>query len=258
MSKTSATPHTTTWPSDSRSFSPGLATKIGLSEAIVLSTVHSLLGKSKNLRDGHHWVFNTLPDWHKHFFPWWSPITVERVFRSLRESGLLIATSEYNTRKGDRTLWYRIDYEELGARTKDITPTRPPKKTSRGRVNDSGTGLIINVAGVSIPAPLEIPSVDAQPDHATGEKRLAPPTTTPESKAVSAPAPQPKNQQSKAFLDQRLKACGLTWPRVASAMSAALKAKEVGRVAIFRHMRIKGVIVPFELQEPVVDAYYAR
>jgi hypothetical protein len=259
MSKTNATPPTTTWPIDSRSFSPGLAAKIGLNEAIVLSTVHDLLRKSKNKRDEHRWVFNTLPDWHKHFFPWWSLITVERAFKSLRELGLLLATSEYNKRKGDRTLWYRIDYGKLDAFTKDITPPRLPRKAPKVRVNDAGTGLIVNFSPRSAPASSKVPDVDVQHDHATGDKQPAPsPTTTPKPKAASAPVPQPKCHKPKASLDEKLKASGLNRKRVISAMSDALKAKEQGRVAVFRHMRANGVIVPFELQESVIEAYNAH
>lgn len=58
MSKTGSPTHTATWPNDSFAFSPGLAAKVGQNEALVLSTVHAQLQNSKNLRDGHHWVFH--------------------------------------------------------------------------------------------------------------------------------------------------------------------------------------------------------
>ncbi len=182
MSKASAPPLTTTWPTDGLAFSPGLATKIGLNEAIVLATIHRLLKQSKNKQDGHSWVYNTLPDWHEYFFPFWSLTTVDRVFKSLRESGLVVVTSEYNQRKGDRTLWYRIDYDKLGVLTQGITPTRAPKKMSKVRLNDAGTGYILDVSGVSVSTSSEAPVVVVK-----GDTQPAPPPPTPTNTSTTIP-----------------------------------------------------------------------
>lgn len=91
---------------------PSLAVKIGLNEAIVLQQIHYWLLKSKNVRDGHKWIYNSFPEWHKQF-PFWSEITIKRTFNSLEKQGLLI-TGNYNKAKFDRTKWYRIDYDKLG------------------------------------------------------------------------------------------------------------------------------------------------
>jgi hypothetical protein len=169
MSKASST---TTWPIDGFDFSPGLATKIGLNEAIVLATIYHQLKKSTKEQAGHYWVFYTLPDWHEYFFPFWSLTTVDRAFKSLRESGLLIATSEYNKRPGDRTLWYRLDYDKLGVLTQDITPARAPNKKPKVRLNKAKTGLTADFSPKSAstaPTASEV-VVDTQP---------APPPPTP-------------------------------------------------------------------------------
>ncbi len=175
MSKASST---TTWPTDGFDFSPGLATKIGLNEAIVLATIHPWLEKNKNKdkneRDGHYWVFNTLPSWHEHFFSFWSLATVDRAFKSLRKSGLLIASSEHNKRPGDRTLWYRLDYDKLGVLTQDITPARAPKKMSKVRVNQAETGFIVDMSRIKAPV------MDVR-----GDTQPAPPTLTTTSSTVT-------------------------------------------------------------------------
>jgi hypothetical protein len=179
MSKASATPLTTTWPTDSLAFSPGLATKIGLNEAIVLATIHPRL---KNERKGHFWVYNTLPDWHEYFFPFWSLTTVDRVLKRLRELGLLIATSEHNSRKGDRTLWYRIDYNKLGALTQDITPARAPNKKPKVRLNKAKTGLTADFSPKSAPAASKAPVVVVG-----GDTLQAPPPPTPTTTSTTIP-----------------------------------------------------------------------
>ncbi len=204
MSKTTAHP-TTTLSKDVYPFSPGLAAKddVGLNGAIVLSTIHDQLKKSKLVIDNHRWVRHPIPVWHEYFFPFWSLQTVERAFRSLRESKLLIAESGYNKENRDRTLWYRIDYEELGELTKDLTPPRPPIKTPKMRVSFSPR---------STPASPKVPSVDVEgetrldvppeiPGTPTGildvppnQEQPLPPTATPEPDTVSAPAPRPERR----------------------------------------------------------------
>jgi hypothetical protein len=47
--------------------------------------------------------------------PWWSTRTIERKFDALIKDGLLI-TGNYNKLGADRTLWYRVNYEEITLR----------------------------------------------------------------------------------------------------------------------------------------------
>jgi hypothetical protein len=100
---------------DVRHLHPELAVRLGLNEAIVLSQVHYwLTARTVHRRDGRLWVYNTMDAWHKQF-PFWSLTTVRSTFATLRERGLLLATSDYNRMKIDRTLWYTVDYEALAA-----------------------------------------------------------------------------------------------------------------------------------------------
>ncbi|WP_158231720.1 hypothetical protein [Sporosarcina sp. P19] len=43
-------------------FSPSLAMNVGLNAALFLQQLHYRLNASKNIRDGHKWVFNTYDD----------------------------------------------------------------------------------------------------------------------------------------------------------------------------------------------------
>jgi hypothetical protein len=90
---------------------PSLAEKVGLNEGIVLQQLHYWLLDSKNIRDGHKWVYNTYEDWQKQF-PFWSVRTLKRIITGL-ETEELIITGNYNKLKIDRTKWYRINKEKL-------------------------------------------------------------------------------------------------------------------------------------------------
>ncbi|MCP1176233.1 MULTISPECIES: DnaD domain-containing protein [Bacillus] len=90
---------------------PKLAAAIGLNEAIILQQLHYWLEKSKNVRDGFRWVYNTYEEWQKQF-PFWSESTIKRTIKKL-ESQHLIIVGKYNKLKIDNTKWYRIDYEVL-------------------------------------------------------------------------------------------------------------------------------------------------
>lgn len=97
--------------------SPALAKSIGLNEAIVLQQVHYWLENNKknnrNFIDGKYWTYNSISDWHKEFFAFWSEDTVKRTFINLEKKGILIIAN-YNKDKRDRTKWYSINYEILG------------------------------------------------------------------------------------------------------------------------------------------------
>ena len=94
---------------------PELAVAIGLDEAIVLQQIHywcNLNAKAgKNYRDGHYWVYNSMPKWLEQF-PWYKKSKLERTFASLKKQGLII-TGNYNRRAMDRTNWYRVNYDAL-------------------------------------------------------------------------------------------------------------------------------------------------
>ena len=91
---------------------PSLAVVLkSVDKAIILQQIHYWLQKSKNIEDGHRWVFNTVKEWHQQF-PWLAEKTVQRYLKDLCDKGLLI-TGNFNKANFDRTKWYRINYEAL-------------------------------------------------------------------------------------------------------------------------------------------------
>lgn len=92
---------------------PSLAVAVGLNEAIVLQQIHYWLRQSKNVIDGHAWVYNSVRQW-KQQFPFWSDDTIARALKSLRARGVLVAEALSDDPR-DRSLYYRIDYQALDA-----------------------------------------------------------------------------------------------------------------------------------------------
>lgn len=90
---------------------PTLASEIGLNEAIVLQQMHYWLKKSNHNYDGRCWIYNSFPEWQKHF-PFWSVMTIKRAVYSLEKQNLLYV-GNYNKAKFDKTKWYSINYEKL-------------------------------------------------------------------------------------------------------------------------------------------------
>jgi hypothetical protein len=96
-------------------FQPSLASAIGLNEAIVLQQIHYWISNQKNRgyeQDGHKWVYNTYAEWKENNFPFWSEATIQRVFSSLEDAGLVVSIQPMKGRY-DRTKYYRIDYSKL-------------------------------------------------------------------------------------------------------------------------------------------------
>ena len=90
-------------------FSPLLASRIGLNEAIFLQQLEYWLQRSGKEREGRLWVYNTRSDWTQQF-PFWSESTVKRTISSLRKQGL-ITIGNFNKMKVDKTNWYSVNYE---------------------------------------------------------------------------------------------------------------------------------------------------
>jgi len=118
---------------------PKLAQAIGLNEAVVLQQIHYWLktyqeaNKAGHLQDGRWWVYNTKKEWQENF-PWWSENTVWRALTALREREIVLATSEYNKKGYDKTLWYTIDYDKLNELENDLIPKTVKPCTQNGKM----------------------------------------------------------------------------------------------------------------------------
>lgn len=123
---------------------PSLAVALKSSDkAIMLQQIHYWLLRSKNIVDGHRWVFNTVKGWHEQF-PWLAEKTVQRYLKDLCDRGLLI-TANYNKANFDRTKWYRINYDALDNLT-----------YSKGTDSPNGEGLTVPLERDSLTQPIPI------------------------------------------------------------------------------------------------------
>ena len=101
-----------------KSFAPTIAKALkSVSKAVIMQQIHFWVhvyakkADSKHFFLGHYWVFNSYTEWHRDldFIPF---ATMKRQILELEKVGLLIS-SEFNKNRGDRTKWYRINYEQL-------------------------------------------------------------------------------------------------------------------------------------------------
>lgn len=94
-------------------FSPELARRIGLNEAIALQQIEYWVRETESgiEFEGKRWIYNTYPNWVKQF-PFWSEETVKRTMISLRKQGLILV-EQLNKAKHDRTNYYTVNDECL-------------------------------------------------------------------------------------------------------------------------------------------------
>ncbi len=120
---------------------PSLAVKIGLQEAVVLQQVHYWLQAAKPLDGGGRWVFNTYEQWAEQF-PFWSPEAIRKIFKSLRDKGLIVSRPR-GLHAFDRVNEYTIDYDALASLHPEEStgtsgtsrPDHPEKFTASERKN---------------------------------------------------------------------------------------------------------------------------
>lgn len=95
---------------------PTLAQGLGANHAAAFQKLHFLLNSVEedeieyNFMDGYWWVYNTYPDWKRKYLKWLSESAIKNVFHDLEMMGL-VKSMMANKYRGDRTKWYRIDYD---------------------------------------------------------------------------------------------------------------------------------------------------
>lgn len=87
-----------------------LAQRIGLNEAILVSTVDYLLNRLQlgvAQPDGELWIEAGVRLLQLHL-PWWSLDTINRVVKKCADAGWLVASTEFNKSPKDTTRWLRL------------------------------------------------------------------------------------------------------------------------------------------------------
>lgn len=113
-------------------FSPNLAKAIGLHECLMLQQLHWLIQHNNcNYYDGHFWWKHTNAQWVETLPYFQNEKRVLKTIKSLRSRKLLFAESlswKIEKIRGDRTLWYRVNYEEVEHLSKMIESAKLQKK----------------------------------------------------------------------------------------------------------------------------------
>lgn len=96
-------------------FLPTLAIHVGVDGALVLQQIHYWITNPKVGRtaDERKWVRNSLNEWRRDNFPFWSESKISRVLTKLEEDGFIISRDDLNRHGYDRTKWYTIHYGNL-------------------------------------------------------------------------------------------------------------------------------------------------
>lgn len=94
---------------------PTLACAVGLNEAIVLQQINYWINNPKigKMYDGLRWVRNSMEQWRKENFPFYSMPTLKRIMASLDDQQLIFKTIALNENPYDKTLWYTLNKPTL-------------------------------------------------------------------------------------------------------------------------------------------------
>ena len=88
---------------------------LGLKEAVVIGEMINLIYRSQlseeNYFEGKYWVNKTYKSWQEDIFPYFSEMTIKRIFTNLESIGILLKKDNEN--KFDRTLNVTIDFERI-------------------------------------------------------------------------------------------------------------------------------------------------
>ena len=119
---------------------PSLAAEIGLNEAVFIQQLHYLLNSNECYAyDGFLWWRHTNAQWLEKM-PYFSERTLIRVIASLKKQGLLVVDNlswKVMKIRGDRTNWYRINYEKIKVLSDKIEAARQEKKMVRATKNSA-------------------------------------------------------------------------------------------------------------------------
>ena len=102
---------------DQKSLSCVVAIALGDRAAMVLQEIHFWAGVRKRERNknyffqGHYWMWNSYKAWQK-TFPFIPEPSLKKIILGLERESVIIS-AEFNKNKGNRTKWYRINYEVL-------------------------------------------------------------------------------------------------------------------------------------------------
>lgn len=240
---------------------PSLVVALGnrVDDALVVQQLHYWLQRSTNEHEGRKWVYNSYAEWIAQDFPFYNEAELGRIFRRLRDSGIVIAKA-VNISRWDRRLWYTLDYDALDALLQPSTPSTPgpefknESSTVHERISKhsqvNGLHLTETTAentteSIGADAPTlaldpadgmrgkPTPTPDSAPDTQPSKKKRGANRQEDTSPVVStsSPAPLPLDFQqraARAALDERAPVAWDDLPSASSAPSLPLPPGSVG------------------------------
>ena len=125
---------------------PSLAKAIGLHEAIIIQQIHYWIehhgpdGKRYGqVEEGKRWIRNTVADWKKSNFCFFSNSQIYRTLKSLEKQDLVTSRKDLNKTGYDRTKWYTINYPILRQREMDFINTQNGFDSSEDTIPETTT-----------------------------------------------------------------------------------------------------------------------
>ena len=127
-------------------FSPHLAKAIGLHECLMLQQLHWLIQNNDcKYHDGHFWWKHTNVQWVETLPYFQNEKRVLKTVKSLRSQNLLVAetlTWKIEKIRGDRTLWYRVNYQEVERLSNCIESEKLQKKIDKAKAKNEATARV--------------------------------------------------------------------------------------------------------------------
>lgn len=171
---------------------PALAEKIGLNEAITLQQLHWLLINPKYGRRiaDEDWIFNTYEQWQAAFFPFWSVMTIKRIFTNLAKMELIRSCQPEG--RMSRRKYYTVDYEKLHELSEGIKLIRSKGSKRSVPITEKSSYRESKETKEDSIEDAVIFSAEWKPNTGTKEEKL---------KRIKPPADYPSEQEFDSFIN---------------------------------------------------------
>jgi hypothetical protein len=150
--------------------------------ALVVWTLRGWLAVNKankrNLREGHYWTYNPLPEWCEKHFQWMTVDQLSYLMKKLAKLGVVIRQQFYSPR--GKCYWYRLDEEVISRMILETVTRKSPdaslkntgetrKSPNQGRKSPAHTTKESSSDVSSIPDSTALPTTTEQGDNETDD-----------------------------------------------------------------------------------------
>lgn len=200
-------------------FSPCLAKEIGLHECLMLQQLHWLIQNNNcKYHDRHFWWKHTNTQWIDTLPYFQNEKRVLKTVKSLRSQNLLITeTLSWKIEKirGDRTLWYRVNYQEVERLSKRIESENLQKKIDKAKAKNKPTTRVDT--GSSQNGSMGSSQNGSMIKKIYKEDLLSKSVNTARARENSADESENKNSTNRFFTSDRRRMADRTWVELQAA-----------------------------------------